>query len=136
MKQYRYIWNDPKKQWWIAEFHRNQFYYISNFNSGIENIPTELIEDEPTLRQEIKEDVFEKTYYEYYKWCLFWWTDEEIKQEIYRMKQSILKHLWITKDEIKNNINTYYNNISWDTFMWYSYEEVEKLFSDRWLLID
>lgn len=119
MKQYKYIGKDPQKKGLVAEADTKTkcLYVVDDWY-----LPKEMIENEPDIWEEMKEeDVFEKMSLEIFEcamWCI---TDRKVN----KIKEIIKKHLWITKEEIIN----------------YSLWEkqticiIEKLFSDRWLLM-
>lgn len=127
MKQYKYIGEDKQKRWRIANI-VYQSYEIVDWGAVLCLVAKELIENEPTIREKIKEeDVFEKIYNEYNPNHNWLWDPE-----YYWLKTVIQKHLWITREEIANFVgNNIYIGYGWSIREW-----LEKLFRDRWLLIE
>jgi len=122
-KQYRYIWGDPKKKGWIAK-EKWWMYQIIIPWFFWSSVMRELIEDEPLMWEKVKEDNIYNLY------MVVWWGCE-----LDRFKEEIKKHMWVTKMEIeKTTIHLkkvfYYERVS------VLNELLQKLFSDRWLLID
>jgi hypothetical protein len=119
MKQYKYIWQDKNKQWWIAKEDDTYWWYKIDLYWWTIWVVKQLIEDEPTIREEIEEDVFEKIYND------FWWTSKI--EVVWSLRKSIKKHLGITREELEKYSN-YTNDIPMCNII--------KLFQDRWLILD
>jgi hypothetical protein len=136
LKQYKYIGQDPNKKWWIADKCESWFWdYIiksitlttSQWSSLypelriIRTLPKELIENEPTIREEIKENLLWNAMIEYMEI-----KDRKGWASLDDLEKCVKKHLGITREEIDKL------RCRWSC----SKNDAIKLFEDRWLLID
>jgi len=121
MKQYKYIWQDKQKQWWIAiENWNNYLIWIEEKFKCIRR----MIENEPTIWEEIKEEnLLWNAIVEYMEI-----KDKKQWASLDDLEYVIKKHLWITEDELQNKVCT-----SCD---WLLIKDVIELFKKRGLYIE